>query len=42
MLNIFNRTPPYDPGIDATNFYDFTQYDVRGTIYRVGMSYKFR
>ena len=42
VLNIFDRTPPYDPGIDATNFYDFTQYDVRGTIYRVGMSYKFR
>ena len=42
VLNIFNRTPPYDPGIDATNFYDFTQYDVRGTIYRVGVSYKFR
>ncbi len=42
VLNIFNRTPPYDPGIDSTNFYDFTQYDVRGTIYRVGVSYKFR
>jgi iron complex outermembrane recepter protein len=42
VLNIFNQTPPYDPGIDATNFYDFTQYDVRGTIYRVGVSYKFR
>ncbi len=42
VLNIFNHTPPYDPGFDATNLYDFSQYDVRGTIYRIGASYKFR
>ncbi|MBA2547989.1 MAG: TonB-dependent receptor [Burkholderiaceae bacterium] len=42
VLNIFDRTPPYDPGADGTNIYDFTQYDVRGTIYRVGLKYKFR
>lgn len=42
VLNIFDRTPPYDPGIDPTNIYDFTQYDVRGRIFRVGASYKFR
>ena len=42
VLNIFNRVPPYDPGFDPTGNYDFSQYDVRGTIYRVGVSYKFR
>jgi iron complex outermembrane receptor protein len=42
VLNIFNRTPPYDVGFDSTNIYDFTQYDVRGTIYRIGVRYKFR
>ena len=42
VLNIFDRTPPYDPGFDSTNIYDFTQYDVRGRIWRVGASYKFR
>ena len=42
VLNIFDRVPPYDPSLDSTNIYDFTQYDVRGTIYRIGLNYKFR
>ena len=41
VLNIFDRTPPYDPSF-PTEFYDFTQYDLRGTIYRIGASYKFK
>jgi iron complex outermembrane recepter protein len=42
VLNIFDETPPYDPGFDSTNNYDFTQYDVRGRIFRIGANYKFR
>ncbi len=42
VLNIFDRPPPYDPGFSSTNIYDFSQYDVRGRVYRIGASYKFR
>lgn len=42
VLNIFDRVPPYDPGFSATNIYDFSQYDVRGRIYRIGANYRFR
>ena len=30
------------PDLSATNLYDFTQYDVRGRIFRIGANYKFR
>ncbi len=42
VLNVFDETPPYDPGFTTTYFYDFTQYDVRGRQYRLGLTYKFR
>lgn len=42
VLNIFDRVPPYDPGFDAPSNYDFSQYDVRGRIYRIGATYRFR
>ncbi len=42
VLNMFNRVPPLDNGFDSTNNYDFTQYDVRGRIFRIGANYKFR
>jgi iron complex outermembrane recepter protein len=42
ILNITDETPPYDPGFSSTFMYDFTQYDVRGRQYRLGVSYKFR
>jgi iron complex outermembrane receptor protein len=41
VVNLTNEKPPYDPGFDSTNNYDFSQYDVRGRIYRVGVKYKF-
>jgi iron complex outermembrane recepter protein len=39
IVNVFNRTPPYDPGASATFLYDFTQYDVRGRQFRIGLNY---
>ena len=41
IVNLTNELPPYDPGADATNNYDFTQYDVRGRQYRIGVTYRF-
>ncbi|GAB3268256.1 TonB-dependent receptor [Chitinimonas naiadis] len=40
VLNAFNRTPPYDAS-DASNGFDFTQYDLRGRYYRLTANYKF-
>lgn len=42
IVNITDETPPYDPGFSTTFFYDFTQYDVRGRQYRIGLNYKFK
>ena len=42
VLNIFDETPPYDPGFSANDLYDFSLYDVRGRIFRIGANYKFR
>lgn len=39
--NLFNEEPPYDasfPGIRAP--YDFTQYDLRGRAFMIGLDYK--
>ena len=41
ILNITDETPPYDPGFSSTFNYDFSQYDVRGRQYRIGLNYKF-
>jgi iron complex outermembrane receptor protein len=41
ILNVTDEVPPYDPGFDPTNLYDFSQYDVRGRIIRVGVKYRF-
>jgi len=40
VVNLFNRTPPYDPGFTTTYFYDFSQFDVRGRLYRLSLTYK--
>ncbi len=40
IINIFNETPPYDPGFSTTTNYDFSQYDVRGRQFRVTFNYK--
>ena len=42
IVNILDETPPYDPGFSSTFMYDFTQYDVRGRQFRIGVNYKFR
>lgn len=42
ILNLTNEVPPYDLGFSSTQLYDFSQYDVRGLQFRVGVNYKFR
>jgi iron complex outermembrane receptor protein len=38
--NLLDKRPPFDPGYDPTNNYDFSQYDVRGRLVRVSLTYK--
>jgi iron complex outermembrane receptor protein len=40
VANLLDKKPPYDPGFDATNNYDFSQFDVRGRLVRVALTYK--
>ncbi len=40
IVNIFNKLPPYDPGINATNNFDASLYDVRGRIFRASLTYR--
>jgi iron complex outermembrane receptor protein len=40
ILNITNKLPYYDPGFDSTNNYDVSLFDVRGTQYRLGFTWK--
>ena len=40
VANLFDKKPPYDPGFDATNNYDFSQFDVRGRLVRVNLNWK--
>ena len=40
VINALNRRPPYDPGIDATNVYDVSSFDVRGRLIRAALTYK--
>jgi iron complex outermembrane receptor protein len=40
VVNAFDKKPPYDPGIDPTNLYDFTSFDVRGRLIRLALTYK--
>ncbi len=42
IVNVTDEVPPYDPGFSATFLYDFSQYDVRGRQYRIGVNYKFK
>jgi len=41
ILNVTDEVPPYDPGFSPTNLYDFSQYDLRGIQFRLGVNYKF-
>ncbi len=40
IINFTDKLPPYDPGFSSTNLYDFSQYDVRGRQFRLGVHYK--
>ena len=40
VVNMFDRRPPYDPGFSTTFLYDFSQFDVRGRLYRLSVNYK--
>jgi iron complex outermembrane receptor protein len=40
VLNIFDKTPHYDPGFTTTELYDWSLYDVRGLQARVALTYK--
>ena len=39
VLNVFDRTPPYDPGFSSTSLYDFSLYDARGRQWRLTLKY---
>jgi iron complex outermembrane receptor protein len=39
VVNAFDKLPPYDPGFSSTYNYDFSQYDVRGRQFRIGLTY---
>jgi len=41
IINITDEKPPYDPGFSSTLLYDFSQYDIVGRTYRIGLKYKF-
>ena len=34
VANLFDKKPPYDPGVDSTNVYDISSFDVRGRLVR--------
>ena len=40
VVNMFNRKPPYDPGFSSTFLYDFSEFDVRGRLVRLNLTYK--
>ena len=40
VANLLDKKPPYDPGFDSTNNYDFSQFDVRGRLVRLSLTYK--
>ncbi len=40
VVNLLNRKPPYDPGFSGTYLYDFSQFDPRGRLYRLNLTYR--
>ena len=40
IINFTDELPPYDPGFSSVNLHDFSQYDVRGRQFRLGVHYK--
>ncbi len=40
VVNLLNRKPPYDPGFSGTFLYDFSEFDARGRLYRINLTYK--
>jgi iron complex outermembrane receptor protein len=40
VVNVLDKTPPYDPGFSSTSLYDFSLHDVRGRRFNVVLNYK--
>ncbi len=40
VINVLDKTPPYDPGFSSTSLYDFSLHDVRGRQIRFALNYK--
>ncbi|GAP36473.1 TonB-dependent receptor [Piscinibacter sakaiensis] len=40
IINVFDKTPPYDPGFSSTSLYDFSLHDPRGRRYSITLNYK--
>jgi len=40
VVNVFDKTPPFDVGFDTTNLYDFSLHDVRGRRFNFTLNYK--
>lgn len=39
IVNLLDKTPPYDPGFSSTSLYDFSLHDVRGRRFNVAVKY---
>jgi iron complex outermembrane recepter protein len=39
IINFTDKLPPYDPGFSSVDLYDFSQYDIRGRQFRLGVRY---
>ena len=40
VVNLLDKTPPYDPGFSSTSLYDYSLHDARGRRFNVVVSYK--
>ena len=40
VVNLLNHKPSYDPGFSSTFLYDFSEFDARGRLFRVNLTYK--
>lgn len=40
VLNVMDKTPPYDPGFSTTSLYDFSLHDIRGRQFRLSLNYR--
>ena len=40
IVNLLDHKPPYDPGFSGTFLYDYSEFDARGRLYRINLTYK--